>query len=334
MEKGTKIIIIFHSDVASDASADELDVLDEANFIKEGLTELGYMALLIPFKLNLSDLIKQINDIKPCGAFNLVESIEADGRLIHIAPSLFDHLKIPFYGCSTDAIILTSNKLFTKKVLENNEIPTPKYICLSNIKQVEIGKTESFIFKSVWEHASIGMDENSIRTITNKNEVYEFLKNCKDYGKQSFAEAFIEGREFNVSMFGSYSNPEILPIAEIKFIDFPKGKPKIVDYKAKWMEDSFEYKHTVRSYDFNKDDAALYGKLKALSLKCWEVFELNGYARVDFRVDENGNPFVLEINANPCISPDSGFIAATEQMGYKFTDVLTKIMTETNNKKQ
>jgi len=333
MVKATKTIIIFHSDVAPDASADELDVLDEANYISKGLIELGHNALVLPFKLNLNDLIKQINEIKPDGVFNLVESIENEGRLIHIAPSLFDHLKIPFYGCSADAIILTSNKLFTKKVLESSAIPTPKYICVSNIKHVEIEKDENFIFKSVWEHASIGMDENSIRAITNKNEVYEFLKKCKDYGKQSFAETFIEGREFNVSMLGSYSNPEVLPIAEIKFIDFPNGKPKIIDYKAKWIEDSFEYKHTVRSYDFNKNDAALYDKLKALSLKCWEVFELNGYARVDFRVDAKGNPFVLEINANPCISPDGGFIAATTQMGYYFTEVLTKIMTETNNKK-
>ncbi len=333
MQLEKKKIIIFHSDVSADASPDEMDVLDEANFIAKGLTDLGFKIQVLPFKLNLPDFIRQIEEIKPDAVFNLVESIETDGRLIHIAPSLFDHLKIPYFGCSSDAIMLTSNKLFTKKVLEGSGIPTPKYICLSNIKQVEIGSNELFIFKSVWEHASIGMDENSIRPIPDRKEIYEFLKNCKDQGRQSFAEAFIEGREFNVSMFGGYLNPEILPVAEIKFIDFPEGKPKIVDYKAKWMEDSFEYKNTVRSYDFNEADKPLYDKLREISLRCWEVFELNGYARVDFRVDKDNNPYVLEINANPCISPDGGFIAATERMGYKFTDVLLKIMTETNNKK-
>jgi len=333
MGKGEKTIIIFHSDVSPDASPDELDVLDEANFISKGITEMGYKSIVLPFKLDLNKLVQQLKEIKPDGIFNLVESIETDGRLIHVAPSLFDHFNIPYYGCSTDTIILTSNKLFSKKVLESNGIPTPKHICLSNIKHVEIGKHEKFIFKSVWEHASIGMDENCIRTITDKNETYKYFKNFKDSGRQSFAESFIEGREFNVSVLGSWTEPEVLPVAEIKFIDYPEGKPKIVDYKAKWIEDSFEYEHTVRSFDFNKADTKIYNKMKELSLRCWEVFELNGYARVDFRVDKNGNPFVLEINANPCISPDGGFIAATKQAGYKFTEVLEKIMSETNNKK-
>ncbi len=333
MKNNFNTIIVYHSDVPPDATPDELDVLDEAKYIATGLTLLGHKTHVFPFRLNFNSLVQQIEEIKPDAIFNLVESIEADGRLIQIAPSLFDHLKIPYFGCSTDAIILSSNKLFAKLALANSGIPTAKYICLSNINEVEIGKDEKYIFKSVWEHASIGLEENCIRTILDKKELYNYFKTAKDQGKQCFAELFIEGREFNVAMIGSTSNPEALPVAEIQFIDYPEGKPKIVDYKAKWIEDSFEYEHTQRSFDSNSKEKDLCKKMHEISLKCWEVFELNGYARVDFRVDKNGNPFVLEINANPCISPVGGFIAATKQVGYEFSDVLEKIMTETNNKR-
>jgi D-alanine-D-alanine ligase len=62
----------------------------------------------------------------------------------------------------------------------------------------------------------------------------------------------------------------------------------------------------------------LYEQLTSISRECWRLFSLAGYARVDFRVDRNGNPFVLEVNANPCISPDAGFIAACEMKGLNF----------------
>jgi D-alanine-D-alanine ligase len=328
-----KKIIIFHSDVPPDATPDELDVFDEANFIAGGLKEAGHDVVVMPFKLNFNLLTEQLKDIKPDAAFNLVESIKADGRLIHIAPSLFDHFKLPFYGCSTDAIILSSNKLYGKKVMENSGIPTAKHICLSNIDTVEIGKDEKFIFKSVWEHASVGLEENCIRSIPDKKELYDYFRECRDIGKQTFAESYIDGREFNVAMIGSTEDFEALPVAEITFVDYPEDKYKIVDYKAKWVEDTFEYDHTIRSFEPWEKERELCMKLQEISFRCWKAFELNGYARVDFRVDAEGNPFVLEVNANPCISPVGGFIAATIERGFTFSDVLNIIMKEPNNKR-
>jgi D-alanine-D-alanine ligase len=103
------------------------------------------------------------------------------------------------------------------------------------------------------------------------------------------------------------------------FIGFPENKLKILDYRAKWEEGSREYETTVRNYDFPASDAPLIEELGKIALRCWDTFGLNGYARVDFRVDEAGRPFVLEINANPCIAPDSGFVAAAavSKLGYE-----------------
>ena len=111
----------------------------------------------------------------------------------------------------------------------------------------------------------------------------------------------------------------MLPVAELKFEGFPEDKPAIVGYAAKWDTDSFEYRHTVRSFDVEPE---LAERAERLALECWDLFALDGYARVDFRVDALGMPFVLEINANPCLSPDAGFAAALERAGIGYGDAI------------
>ncbi|MBA3037066.1 MAG: D-alanine--D-alanine ligase, partial [Desulfobacterium sp.] len=114
--------------------------------------------------------------------------------------------------------------------------------------------------------------------------------------------------------------------AEILFTDYPSDKLKIVDYSAKWKTDSFEYLNTNRTFNFTSDDSYLIESLKIISKECWDLFGLKGYARVDFRIDESGRPWVLEINANPCISPDSGFAAASKMIGLAFPEIIKRII--------
>jgi D-alanine-D-alanine ligase len=141
-----------------------------------------------------------------------------------------------------------------------------------------------------------------------------------------FAESYVHGREFNLSVLAGAGGPEVLPPAEIVFEAYPEGKPRIVGYRAKWDETSFEYTHTVRRFEFAGADAPLIGALGSLALRCWDLFGLRGYARVDFRVDESGGPWILEVNANPCISPDAGFVAAAERAGLSFEHVVERIV--------
>jgi D-alanine-D-alanine ligase len=144
-------------------------------------------------------------------------------------------------------------------------------------------------------------------------------------------EEFIGGREFNVSLLGGRTEPEVLPLAEIIFRNYEPGRPRIVDYKAKWLPGSFEYENTIRTFPDLSDDKTLAENLVRTTLDTWKCLELNGYARIDIRVDHSGQVYVLEANANPCISPDSGFVAAAETAGYSFTYVVNKILNNMNN---
>ncbi len=140
-----------------------------------------------------------------------------------------------------------------------------------------------------------------------------------------FAEEYIDGREFNISLLLTDDGVQILPHAEIHFDNYPPDKYKIVDYEAKWVHDSFAYENTNRSFSFTQEDRPILDEIDRISLQLWDIFKLNGYARIDFRV-KNNEVFVLEVNANPCISIYSGFMAAVREYGLSFSQALDIII--------
>jgi len=329
----SKNIIIYHTFVDKNSKPDDLDVLVEAKFVSKNLKKLGYSPKILPFICNIKNIKSKIKKINPDFIFNLVESINGTDGLAYLAPLIFDHLKVPYTGCPTKVLFQTSDKLITKEILNQNGINTPKYLSLDNYGKVEkpleqgrIEKEEKFLVKNAKEHSSVGIDEKDLLLFEDREDIIETLK--EKHGEKYFAEQYIEGREFNISLLG---NPvRILPIAEIEFIDYSSEKPKIVGYRAKWNKKSFEYNHTKRNFEFDESDRLLLKNLENICRKCWKIFGLGGYARIDFRIDENDIPYVLEINSNPCISPDSGFIATAERGGLNHTQIIKEIINNLN----
>jgi len=317
-------VAILYNDVSSTSDADELDVLAQVKYVAATLKNLRHKSVAVPVTLNLSQVIDTLRKLQPELVFNLVESIAGSEKLLHFAPALLDYLKIPYTGNGTHPLYLTTNKIFTKQKLQSANLPTPPWQTLDEVIAKGISFQPPYMLKPVSDDASVGINSDSV--VYSADNLIEILKqNSARYG-ECFVEAYIAGREFNLSLLANDSQPEVLPPAEIRFINFPADRPQIVDYKAKWEEESFEYRNTVRSFDFEHADKPILKQLSTLALQCWEVFELRGYARVDFRVDNYNDIWILEINANPCISPDSGFVAATQQAGIEFEQVVARII--------
>src|SRR5664280_1396102 len=324
-------IVILHSDVAPDASEDELDCLRQADTIAGALRQLGYDPVLMPFVLDLGQVINTLNSLRPDLVFNLVETVASKGSLIYFAPALLDHLQITYTGSGTDAIFLTSNKPLAKKIMHEAGILTPGWI--TNTKTgTRFGSalTETYIVKASWEHASVGLDDDSIIAFADTARLLAAMEDRRQkIGGEFFAEAYIDGREFNIALIvGPSGELKVLPPAEMLFLDYAPDKLKLLDYRAKWVEDSFEYNNTRRTIDFRPEDAFLLSQLQDIAKNCWHLFGLRGYARVDFRVDKDGNPWVLEINANPCLSLEAGFAAAIELAAIKYHEAIECIVND------
>ena len=321
-----KKVVILHSDVAPDAAEDELDCLQQADAIAQALRILNYEPSLLPFGLDLNKTIIKLKSLKPLAVFNIVETLDSGGSLIYFAPAILDILRIPYTGCGTQAVFQTSNKLLAKKIMRNADISTPDWIEQDSFgSQNDNAKT--YLIKSSWEHASIGLDEDSLISYTSNAKILREMNRLKEkLGGSCYAEAYIDGREFNVALISGKAGVIVLPIAEMLFMDYAPDKLKIVDYKAKWDADSFEYNNTIRKFDFLKEDANIISSLREIALRCWDLFSLRGYARVDFRVDNNGKPWVLEINSNPCLSRDAGFAAALQQAKIKYHEAIGLII--------
>lgn len=319
-------VVLLHGAVAPDAGPDEQDVLVEVETVRRILADLGYAPVAVPVSLDLEAVRRRLLDLRPAFVFNLVESIDGQGRLIHLAPALLDSLGLPYTGAGTEAMFLSSNKLAAKRLLATAGIDTPAW--------AEEGPPEScppfpgpYIVKSVWEEASIGIDGGSV--VADPRRLSGVIRRRRrQFGGEWFAERFIDGREFNLALLAAPDGVELLPPAEMQFRDFPPGKPRIVDYAAKWDPESFAYHNTVHRFDFPESDRALLARLEAVARACWRLFGLRGYARVDVRVDSAGRPWVLEVNANPCISPDAGFAAAAARGGLDLASVIRRILAD------
>lgn len=319
-------IAVVHGEVAAGAGRDEQDVLAQVDCVSRGLTALGHEAVAVPASINLDALARALADIRPVKVFNLVETLAGRGALIHLVPSLLDALKVPYTGAGADAMFLTSNKILAKRLLAAAGLPTPGWLSAAD-RQGTLPIDGAWLVKSVWEHASIGLDEDSVLLATDQTRLFAEMDARREaLGGACFAEAYVDGREFNLSILDGPEGPQALPPAEIRFDAYPPGKVRVVGYRSKWEEESFEFVNTPRTFDFSDEDALLLAHLQEMALRCWNLFDLRGYARVDFRVDRQGRPWILEINANPCLSPDAGFPAACHRVGLSFTDLLNRIL--------
>lgn len=328
------LVAILHNAVADDAPADERDVLVQVEVVAEALMRLGHEPFALPVTLDLGALQTQIAKRRPDVTFNLVEALGGTDRLCPAVPILLEAAGVPFTGNGADALYVTSSKRLTKQRLGEVGIPTPASISMVGGRPHLMGAAEAIAFpsryllKAVHEHASFGMDDDAVFDAIGVDDVVAAIaRQNKRYGKPFFAEQYIEGREFNLSVLGGEGEePGVLPAAEILFDAFPAGKPRIVGYAAKWDENSFEYNETPRRFNYPEGDSVLLNLLRVLAVRTWQALDLRGYARVDFRVDEAGRPWVIEANGNPCLSPDAGFAAALGEAGIGFDEAVRRIV--------
>jgi D-alanine-D-alanine ligase len=334
-------IAVLHNAVHHDAPPEDQDTLVQVEAVREALIRLGHKPTAVSCTLDLAAMQDELRRSRPELVFNLVEALADADSLIHLPAAVMDVMGLPYTGSRSESLLLTTNKLLAKQRLRAAGLPTPdwaesngqqwgRHSCLPEGRQECLphhAAIPSWIIKGVCEQGSRDMDDGAVFSGADLSEVRGRLaERVLRYGRPCFAEEFVEGREFNLALLAGPRGPEVLPPAEIDFSAFPIEKPRIVGHRAKWQADSFEYHHTPQCFDFEPADGPLLKQLSHLSRECWALFGLRGWGRVDFRVDAAGQPWILEINANPCLSADAGSFAAISRASISFDEAIRRIL--------
>ncbi|MGB7183765.1 MAG: hypothetical protein WA888_10105 [Burkholderiaceae bacterium] len=304
---------------ASGDSPDEVDTIVSAQAISAALCDLGWRSDLVFLGADLA-AVDSLKNGAAALVFNLVEAIEDDSSQAWRAPAALAKVELAFTGAGEQAQWLCRSKTAVKQRLRDAGLPTPDW---SDGAQV-MPTANQVIVKSDREHASVGLSAASVVPAADASR--EIARCNRAFSHPFFAEAFVDGREFNLSVLPADGTLHVLPAAEIDFIDYPPGSVRIVDYAAKWEPNSHAYQNTPRRFEFTAADRMLIAELESLALATCQVLQVNTYARVDFRVDQQGRPYILEINLNPCIAPDAGFTAAALRAGLSYSEMLSQII--------
>jgi D-alanine-D-alanine ligase len=310
------------------------DVLIQVGAIADSLGLLGYRSVSMPFSGDICELAQVIREHDIRMVFNLCETVDEDARLSGHPAAVLELLKITYSGSPSFGLMLSTDKWMTKQFLRSNGILTPECVLYNGQGPFDTSELKyPVIVKPRFEDASIGIDQESIfkeeRDL--KRSIGSFFERFGDV----LIEEYVDGRELNVSLLG-YPDACVLPVAEIVFRNFHEGLYPIVGYRAKWKSESYEFQNTPRI--FPQDiDPDLRANVQRVSLQCFNSFMLRDYGRVDLRVNGKGDVFVLEINANPCLSPDAGFASAVEKGGISYMQMVEKLvsfMVARNEKRQ
>jgi D-alanine-D-alanine ligase len=260
--------------------------------------------------------------------FNLFEGLDGARALDDEARTacVLEELGYRSTGADGHALALALNKAQAKAALAQRGILTPPWRVFAHADEVSAGAVEHLTFpvivKPVAEDSSLGIDANAVVT-----ELHSLRSRVgyitRHYRQSALVECFIDGREFNVALWGD--PPQVLPLAEVELSALGNRLRRIVSFAAKWEESSFEYTHTpVTCPAVVADDLA--ARIGDTALRAWEIIgSHNGYGRVDMRV-QGEMVYVLEVNPNPSIASDAGFARAARAAGFDYTRMVLRIL--------
>jgi D-alanine-D-alanine ligase len=306
--------------------AQEAGVLEAVEAVEVALAKTSHRAA----RLSVRDPLDLAGAFKSCHAdviVNLFEGLAGMAVGEWQATGLLELSRIPFTGSTSDCLSLVCNKARAKWLLAGAGLPTAAFQLLTAGEPVSFERFEHLlalgpvIVKPAREDASLGIGPDSV--VTEPAALAKQIDAVRARYGDVLVEQFIAGREFNVGIVG-LPEPVALPLAEIEFLS--DANPwRVVTYDAKWTPDAADYHATPARCPAAVDDA-LGDEIREVSLAAFRLLGCRDYARVDLRVDGTGRPYILEINANPDISPSAGLARAVRASGMDYDDFIVRLV--------
>ncbi len=299
-----------------DASA-ELDGARTVECLKAAFEEAGHTVKLIG---NAQNLLKALPDLGVDIVFNISEGLHGRNRESQV-PAILDLYRIPFCGADALTLGVTLDKVMAKKCFIADKVPTARYFKATMQDDVHALNTIGFplFVKTLHEGTSKGITAKSrVDNFTQLKEQVEHIN--LNYKQPALVEEFIKGTEFTVGVIGN-NPPVAMPVVQYA-----------IGGKTALGNGFYSYQHVAEKLVEHicpaRIDEKLAKKLQLLAVRAYKSVDCRDFGRVDFRVDEKGSPYVLEINPLPNLSPDDVFCLFGQVVGMSYNQIINKILDE------
>ena len=306
-----------------EADAKEPDIVMPQ--VARALETAGHKPTIVTIHDDAAEIVQGIRASKPDLVFNLVEAFADDilGGLMGVT-GLLDLLQVPYTGGGPGELYLQEDKALSKKLLAYEQVLYPDFASFApNSADFETGgnlRMPLFV-KPARMDASLGIDEKSL--VRNSGELMERVAHIhRTYGDTALAEEYIEGREFYVAVLGN-EQPVAFPPIEMDFSGLPDGSVRIMDNEAKFDESSDRYQGTKAV--IADVDPELKAKLQRVSLDAYRALRVRDYGRIDLRLTETGQLYVIEVNASCYLEETSEFAMAAAAAGIDYATLVNRI---------
>lgn len=310
-----KVALLFDGLSALGSTADLL-ILETVEAVERSLVVEGNEVVRIPVNFD-GRWVERLRRGKFELAFNLCECIDGIAAYEPAVISVLELLGIPFTGSSSWTTAFCLRKHVVNALLERSGLPVPRWAVVTRGSTLP---TVGFpaICKPAAEDASIGVEQRSV--VRNMRALATRVDAMHERWDEVLVQRFIAGREVNVGIVDGL----VLPIAEVQFDGMPKGMWRIVSYRSKWETGSDEDLGAtpVCPAELTPEQSA---ELKRLALDAWRAVGGEGYARVDMRIDSQGRPWILEVNANPDIAADAGLARMARVAGMDYSALISAV---------
>ena len=297
-----------------DANA-EFDHPSTIDVIAEAIESNGFRVERIG---NAGNLLEKLSSLKADIVFNISEGLTGRNRESQV-PILLEMAGIPFVGADALTLGVTLDKVMAKKIFIAEKIPTPKFFEVGSVAELANTNHHRFplIVKPRFEGSSKGLSENS-RVESREELIKQVDYIVSTYKQPALVEEFISGQEFTVAVVGN-DPPEAMPIVQIKIDGKLKLNEKFYTF-ARITSDRLEYICPA------KIPLELKKKIDELALRTYKSVDCCDFGRVDFRVDSDGKPYVLEINPLPSLSTEDVFKLVAENIGITYEQMIGRIL--------
>ena len=306
------------TDIASMPWRTEYDVIST-------LTAMGHEVQPLGVHDDLGEIRRLATEWKPHIAFNLLEGFDDITIFDQNVVSHLELLKLSYTGCNPRGLLLARDKSLSKKLLAYHRIAVPEFEVFRTGRPVRRPKRLPFplMVKSLTQEASIGISQASVVDSDEKlKERVAFIHDS--IGTAAIVERYIEGRELYVSILGNQTL-QAMPVWELFFTNMPEGARRIATDRVKWSV-KYQKKYGIDSGPAKDLPEGKFEEIQHLCKRAFRALELSGYARIDLRLDEAGNAWILEANPNPQIARGEDFAASAERVGLSYEAVLQRII--------